>query len=214
MKLKNTMLYITLWLAGIASAFAGQTSVSYLFGTGYAVNETRHIIEVQSVGAGKYHRYLFNLDLQDFPTGDVGVFNRIVAHAGRMEKDNYHLATQLVTTNGYSEKSVGAGVILSEKVFVGVDVYRTYVDVKGSAYDGHKIFAYLNHPIGYGLFVDGFIDYTDTPFYDKPQLLTQLALMVGYKAVHLGVELQHQQNRGGVDGVNETVPQLKVKYFF
>ena len=184
-----------------------RNTLSYLAGDGYATGEAqRNIISFDTINKSKRGLIYLNVDLQGFTGSKSYQVSRVLGHFG----DGFHLAGQLQNSTGYSNTNVGAGYsYFAGSGFFGVDVYRRSDNLRG---DGGYVFAFGRYAITDRISLDGFVDIS-VPDRGQQQWLAQPSIMYHFdKSFSVGIEQQLYLNKGYVNGVDESVPQLKLTY--
>ena len=185
-------------------------SVSLLHGDGYETGDnTRNIARFDVLHVNKGVMFYGRVDNSSFDDSNSINNTRLVGHCDTSL--GFHIAGQY--QNGYkqSASSVGVGYksITKEKMFL-IDTYLQSSNIFG---EGLQLFAYAKSPRYNGFYLEGFVDNT---YYDKVTItLAQPSLMYEVKdGVSVGVEYQLYWNKLGVSGLNESVPQAKLKWSF
>jgi len=184
-----------------------RTSLSYLAGDGYVSGEhQRNIISFDAIKSGRAGLVYANVDLQSFTGNKANNVSRIVGHLGQ----GFHLAGQLQNSTGYSNTNIGVGYDwFGANGFAGIDVYRRSDSLMG---DGSYVFLFGRVMFTSGISLDGFIDIS-VPDSGQQQWLAQPSIMYHFdKSFSVGIEQQLYLNKGYVNGLDESVPQLKLTY--
>lgn len=198
-----------LWGALLHDADAAtQSSVSYLHGDGYASgDDTRNNLRFDATKVGDYGMVYGRADVSSFDDANSIINTRVIGHAGV----GVHLAGQVVNANRVSNTSVGVGYSQLTKGYrYGIDVYKMQSNAYG---DGIHTFAFAAFPIAYGFEYDGFIEHIAR---SEGAAITfgQSALNYRIDNMLVGAEWQHAINKNGIKGLNESAPQLRVKWEF
>jgi hypothetical protein len=185
-------------------------SASFLHGDGYVTgDDTRNIARFDVTHINKDVLLYGRADLSSFDDRNSSINTRMIGHYNT--GFGFDLAGQYQNANKTSVSSIGLGVkSIAKDHMVLLDVYKQSHNVLG---DATQVFAYVKSPEYNGFFFDGFVD---TAFYKNVTVvLAQPSVM--YKmtnSLNIGVEYQLYYNKFGYDGLDESVPQAKLKYTF
>lgn len=198
------LLVIMAMMVGTAQA----ASVSLLHGDGYTSGDsTRNTLRFDETKVGEYGMVYGRADISSFDDSNSSINTRVIGHAGV----GVHLAGQVVNANHVSSTSVGFGYSKLTKGYrYGADLYK----MSSSAYgDAIHTFAFTSFPVGYGIEFDSFVECI-TREQGTSILFSQSAISYRIETVSLGVEWQLYENKNGIKGLNEAVPQLRLKWEF
>lgn len=185
-------------------------SASLLHGDGYATGDaTRNIARFDVLHINKGVMFYGRVDNSSFDDSNSINNTRLIGHCNTPL--GFDIAGQY--QNGYkqSASSIGVGykTITKEAMFL-IDTYFQSSNVLG---EGVQLFAYVKSPKYRGFYLEGFID--NVYYKDVTVTLAQPSLMYEVKdGVSVGVEYQLYNNKLGVSGLNESVPQAKLKWTF
>lgn len=193
---------------------ATTNSISYQTGSDFRTGEKeRNIITLDSLTVEKSHLIYLNVDVQSFDNKESQVISRILGRYN-IVSDKIALTGQLINQRGISSTDVGFGVNLPFGYVYGIDFYKHSDNFLG---EGQKVFVYWVYPIKSTKFqFNGFVE---TTWADRmmasEMILAQPELMYSFtKNLQAGVEYQFYRNKNGVVGLDETIPQGKLKYVF
>jgi len=197
-------------LAAMPAEASTNGSVSLLHGDGYVSGDTtRNIARFDVLHVNKEMLFYGRLDNSSFDDANSSNASRIMVHCNTPL--GFDIAGQY--QNGYkqSASSIGVGYrsFTKEKMFL-IDTYIQSSNVFG---EGIQIFAYAKSSKYRGFYLEGFVD--NTYYKDVTVTLAQPSVMYEIKdGVSVGVEYQLYWNKLGVSGLNESVPQAKLKWSF
>ena len=185
-------------------------SISLLHGDGYATGDnTRNTLRFDTTTVGEYGLIYGRADMGSFDDKNTAVNTRVIGHLG----SGWHLAQQFQNTEKVSASSTGIGYdLLRTKYRVGLDVNFMSSNFYG---DATHIFMFGTYNITDKLSLDGFAEYI-MPLNNKDNILfTQPSIMYNiYQNTKVGMEYQIYNNKYGITGLNECVPQAKLKVEF
>lgn len=184
-----------------------RSSISVQHGSDFKLGDkSRDIITFETLHKRDNYLLYVTLDNQSFSEPTSYVTSRVVAHGGK----DFHVALQLANQKSQSATGIGLGYSqFTTRGFYGVDVYKRSDNILG---EGVHYFGYWNYKLPYGFVTDGFVDYVNTDGIKNPTILAQPALMYGLiKSFSAGIEYQLYWNKFD-KGVDESVPQAKIKY--
>ena len=220
------------------AATFSSTNIQYLVGNNYELGDkSRSIVTVEHVNAWKYGDNFFFVDIQN-PNrtgthsqtalyGEISPRFSLSALTGQpmsfgIVKDVL-ITTTLEAGNGFHNNLYGVAVDLNILPVFQINYYiRNEI---GAGTDlGNQLTLVWLAPFEAGpvsMVFEGFLDYAWglSPSKDNiiagPRLLADIGKMWGAPGtLQAGVEYQIWRNKFGIDGVNEDVPQLMVKWIW
>ena len=203
-------MYVVIALMPSSSDAATVGSASLLHGDGYVSGDTtRNVARFDVMHLDKDYLFYGRVDNSSFDDSNSINNTRILGHYGTSL--GIDIAGQY--QNGYkqSASSIGVGYkAFTKETMLLIDTYIQSSNVFG---EGIQLFAYVKSPQYRGFFVEGFVD---TVWYkDVTVTLTQPSLMYSVKDnLAVGLEYQLYWNKLGISGLDESVPQAKLKWSF
>lgn len=184
---------------------AATGSVSAVYGDDYKTGtQDRHTLRLDVTEAGKYGMLYGRADVADVVGDGSAISTRIVGHLGT----GLHLAGQLQNANRVSSTVIGAGFsVLKPSYMWGIDLGSMASNYYG---DSFHAFGFWRSPSYIGVYTEGWVEYVQS----KEMLIMQPSVMYKLRSVSIGTELQYSVNKNGVRGLDEFVPQVKVKWEF
>ena len=186
-------------------------SASLLHGDGYVTgDDTRNIARFDVTHIDENVLFYGRTDISSFDDANSSINTRLLGHY-HVKQAGLDIAGQYQNANKVSASSFGVGYKkLAKDYMILTDVYVQSNSMLG---DGIQLFAYVNTPSVFGFYFDGFID--NTFYKDVTVTLAQPSVMYKFtENLNLGVEYQLYWNKFGNDGLDETVPQAKLKWKF
>lgn len=232
----SSMLMATHVYAGAATF--STTNIQYLVGNNYELGDkSRSIVTVEHVNAWKYGDNFFFVDIQN-PNrtgtnsqtalyGEISPRFSLSALTGQpmsfgVVKDIL-ITTTLEAGNGFHNNLYGVAVDLNILPVFQINYYIRNEISAGTDLGSQLTLVWLA-PFEAGpvsMVFEGFLDYAWglSPSKDNiitgPRLLADVGKMWGAPGtLQAGVEYQIWRNKFGIDGVNEDVPQLMVKWIW
>ena len=186
-------------------------SASLLHGDGYmSGDDTRNTARMDVMHSNGDVLLYGRFDNSSFDDSNAAINTRIIGHYAVVDY-GFDIAGQYQNANRVSASSIGVGykTFTKEAMFL-LDTYIQSSNIFG---EGIQLFAYTKSPKYRGFYLEGFVD---AAFYkDVTVTLAQPSLMYGVTdTLSVGVEYQLYWNKLGVSGLNESVPQAKVKWSF
>jgi hypothetical protein len=180
------------------------TTLSYLAGDGHAIGEQRNIIGLDSIKSGSEQLLYSNYDVPSFNGQKAYIISRIAGHLST----GSHLAGQIQNVQRYSNADMGYDWFTSSG-FVGRNVYYHTSTMIGN---GVYIFGFTSINFGNSFTFDGFID-VSAPNNGQTQWLVQPSIIYRFnKSLSTGIEQQLYLNKVYANGLDESVPQIKLTY--
>lgn len=207
------LLYVLLWAIVIGTgaskdADAAQSSISYLHGDGYVSGDkTRNVVMFDTTKVGEYGLVYARGDVSSMDDGNATLNSRIIGHLGT----SLHLAWQAQNSTGVSNTAIGIGYDkIGKTTSWGIDVARLSSNAYG---DGIHYFGFVKTPLVGNLYFDGWAEYFQREkgvnvLFMQPSVMYQLGDW------SVGVEYQVAYNKNGVENLDESVPQVKLKMVF
>jgi hypothetical protein len=181
------------------------TTLSYLAGDCYVTRDhQRNNIWFDSIKSGCEWLLRTNDDVPSFNEQKAYIISRIAGHLGT----GSHLAGQIQNVQRYSNADMGYDWFTSSG-FVGRDVYYHTSTMIGN---GVYIFGFTSINFGNSFTFDGFID-VSAPNNGQTQWLVQPSIIYRFnKSLSTGIEQQLYLNKVYANGLDESVPQIKLTY--
>lgn len=188
-------------------------SISYLHGDGYASGDnTRNTIRFDVLNLNKYGLLYGRADNTSMDDGNSQTITRILGHLNIGY--GLHLAVQSQNQARSSATSVGFGYdLISKPITFGLDINRLSSNFYG---DSTHLFSFWRTDDLYGFYTEGHLDYI-MPDHGQNVLFAQPSIMYktpSFESLSFGLEYQIYENKSGIRGLQESVPQFKLKYLF
>jgi hypothetical protein len=189
-------------------ADAAQASVSYLHGDGYASgDDTRNIVRFDALAVKDWGMVYGRADLLSFDDRNSNVVTRGIGHYGR----GWHLAGQIQNQKGVSQTSAGLGYSrFGKDASWFVDLQRMSSNYYG---DSTHAFGYASRDWG-NWQLGGWVEVIQPDSNFQLNAGSQISLTYKINSVRLGVEQQRYINKNGINGLDEVVNQMLIKWSF
>lgn len=211
------------------------TDVQWLHGSGYELGPgTRDILTFEQASAWTYGSNFFFFDVSEFTDDDTRLYGEwysrlswaklgVKAESAGVLRD-ISFAASLNAGDGFRAYLAGATLHFSVPGFAFLNVDIMLYDDRSDADTTYIVTPAWERPFRIGSLpfrFRGFIDYIGSEGERKAQLLTQPQLLVDLGRflgdegrLFAGVEYQYWHNKYGIDGIDESLPQLMLLWHF
>jgi hypothetical protein len=211
-------IYIAIWVLIAAGVFdkdanaATTNSISYQSGSDFRTGEKeRNILTLDSLTKTQEDHIIYaNIDIQSFDNQNSIVISRVLGR--RSLAPFIRGSAQLINQRGVSSTDVGFGFDIPVGYTTGIDIFKHSDNVLG---EGAKLQVYWVIPYQNWRF-NGIVEtiWADKMLASDSTLAQPEIMYTATKDLQFGVEYQIYRNKNGVSGLDETFPQVKLKYQF
>jgi hypothetical protein len=211
-------IYVVFWVLVAVGVFdkdanaATTNSISYQTGSDFRTGEKeRNIITFDSLTKTQEDHIVYaNIDIQSFDNQNSIVISRLLGRT--------HLtplirgSAQLINQRGVSSTDIGFGFDIPVGYTTGVDIFKHSDNVLG---EGTKLQICWVIPYQNWRF-NGIVEtiWANKMSASDSTLAQPEIMYAATKNLQFGVEYQIYRNKNGVSGLDETFPQVKLKYQF
>jgi hypothetical protein len=186
-------------------------SVSAVYGEGYKTGEEdRHTLRFDVTHLTKEYMLYGRMDNASYINNNSSFSSRLIG-LYHLSPVGVGISAQLQNATKTSVRSVGVGYSnfnRDNQTFLGV-----YAQSHSAFGDGTHLFGYHKSAQLHGFLFEGFVD--SAVYKDVTVTVAQPSLMYAVTpSLSAGVEYQLYWNKAGVKGLDETIPQAKLKWSF
>ena len=234
--IRKLVLYLCLLPTILFGADWSTTHISYLYGQDYRnpandnVNDNFSIYTLEHVSGWKYGDNFFFIDAAKTDTKNSDLYlefaprfsaTKILGHKYEGYIQDILLATQINIAQGAGKKELaGLGVDFKLPYF---DMFQTNLyhrddkDLNGSTYQLTFVWESNFKLFNQGFKFLGFLDIageegSDGAKSEANTLAQPQLLWMAYKNLGIGLEYQYWENKYGINGLDESLPQLLVRW--
>lgn len=220
----------------VSAAQWSTTHASYLMGNGYqtpGINEdiSYDIITLEHVSGWEYGDNFFFTDISDLDSAAVSIYTEWAPRLSSSKILGIQYGEVLTDILLASQINIASGVSRVDLIGFGIDLKLPYFKFfnanfysrNDKAIDGTAFQITLawemRFNLGFEFKFAGFFDYIgeegEGSYVKEKNILTQPQLLwMAKKNLGIGIEYQYWKNKYGIDGLNESFPQLMVNWIF
>jgi hypothetical protein len=186
-------------------------SISYAHGDGYTSGDpTRNITRFDVLNVNALGMIYGRADVLSSDDSNSSLATRIIGHYNL----GWHGAAQMQNQARISQTSIGIGYsYLGPKSSWFVDAYKVSSNYYG---DSYNLFGYGSYKFTNSTKAEGFIEYLlpesgkfGAVVFTQPSIMFML-----HEGLWAGIEQQRYFNKNGINGLDEVVNQVKIKWEF